>query len=161
MQKRPPKLRGPWERGILSVSLLEKAIRIAVEAHQGQKQKNGMPYILHPLSVMQRVETEDEKIVAVLHDVIEDTRWTFPMLKRRGFPKRLLDALDCVTKRDGQVEDYPEFILRSASNPIARRVKLADLEDNLDLRRLPKPTKKDFKRLAKYSLAREFLRKRS
>jgi (p)ppGpp synthase/HD superfamily hydrolase len=138
------------------MSLLEKAIGIAVEAHRGHKDKFGKPdYILHPLRVMQRVETEDEKIVAVLHDVIEDTKWTRAMLARRGFPKRLLDALDCVTKRNG--ESYSTFVRRSASNPISKRVKLADPEDNMDIRRLPQITARDRKRLNKYLRAYRWL----
>ncbi|HOC56408.1 MAG TPA: GTP pyrophosphokinase [Verrucomicrobiota bacterium] len=131
--------------------LLETAIRIAVEAHAGQKDKNGQPYILHPLRVMARVLTEDEKIVAILHDVIEDTPWTADQLKERGFPHHILHALDCVTKREG--EPYDDFVTRSASDPIAIRVKLADLEDNMDLRRLPHITPQDQQRLSKYLAA--------
>jgi (p)ppGpp synthase/HD superfamily hydrolase len=130
------------------MSLLEKAISIAVEAHLGQKDKFDRPYILHPLSVMARVDTESEKIVAILHDVVEDTKWTFEDLKREGFPDDLLQALDCVTKREG--EAYEDFVKRSESNPIARRVKIADLEDNMDVRRLKTVTEKDAERLNKY-----------
>ena len=130
------------------MSLLEKAISIAVEAHRGQKDKVGQPYILHPLSVMARVDTESEKIVAILHDVVEDTKWTFEDLKREGFPNDLLQALDCVTKREG--ESYEDFIARSESNPIARRVKIADLEDNMDVRRIRLVTEKDTERFNKY-----------
>lgn len=137
------------------MSLLETAIQIAVQAHTGQKERNGQPYILHPLRVMRRVHTEAEKIVAVLHDVIEDTKWTRPMLARRGFPKYLLDALACVTIRKG--ESYRAFIRRSASNPIARRVKLADLEDNMDIRRLPQINASDRKRLNTYLWAYRWL----
>lgn len=135
--------------------LLEKAISIAVEAHRGQKDKNGKPYILHPISVMGKVRTETDKIVAILHDVVEDTDWTFDDLRKEGFPPEILDALDCVTKREG--EPYEEFVKRSASNPIARRVKLADLEDNMDVRRMLATTDKDLARLAKYRRAWAFL----
>jgi (p)ppGpp synthase/HD superfamily hydrolase len=128
--------------------LLEKAIKIAVHAHTGQKERNGQPYIMHPLRVMQRVNTVEEKIVAVLHDVVEDTPWTPAMLTKRGFPKHLLDALDCVTIRKG--EPYPAAIRRAASNPIARRVKLADLEDNTDIHRLPHLKTSDRNHLNKY-----------
>ena len=130
------------------MSLLEKAISIAVEAHRGQKDKFDRPYILHPLSVMGRVDTEPEKIVAVLHDVVEDTKVTFEDLKREGFPDDLLNALDCVTKREG--EAYEDFVKRSDSNPIARRVKIADLEDNMDVRRIRLVTEKDVERINKY-----------
>jgi (p)ppGpp synthase/HD superfamily hydrolase len=135
--------------------LLEKAISISVEAHRGQKDKNGKPYILHPISVMGKVRTQTDKIVAVLHDVVEDTDWAFEDLKKEGFPAEILDALDCVTKREG--EPYEDFVKRSAGNPIARRVKLADLEDNMDVRRMPAITEKDFERLKKYRHAWELL----
>jgi len=141
------------------MSLLEKAISIAVEAHQGKKDKAGATYILHPLRVMFRVETEAEKIVAILHDVVEDHGdvWPVKRLRQAGFPKRILDALDCVTKRDG--ESYEKFIARSAKNPIALNVKLADLEDNLDVRRLPEVTEQDRVRLNRYLAAYRCLRR--
>jgi len=136
-------------------SLLETAIKIAVEAHSGQKERNGQPYIMHPLRVMQRVRTVEEKIVAVLHDLVEDTPWTPAMLAKRGFPNHLLDALDCVTIRKG--ERYQAAIRRAGSNPIARRVKLADLEDNTDVHRLPHLKVSDRKHLNKYLRAHRWL----
>lgn len=114
---------------------LEAAIAIAVEAHRGQVDKSGRPYILHPLRVMMRCETDVERTVAMLHDVVEDTSVTVDDLRRAGFGEEVLAALDCVTKREG--ESYEAFVERAAGNPIARKVKLADLEDNMDLRRLP------------------------
>jgi (p)ppGpp synthase/HD superfamily hydrolase len=138
------------------MSLLEKAIAIAVEAHRGQKDKSGDPYILHPLRVMARVCTEDEQIVAILHDVVEDTPWTPEKLATEGFPPHILEALACVTKHFG--ESYEQFVERSASNPIARRVKLADLEDNMDVRRLSEVTEKDRERLNRYRAAYQRLR---
>lgn len=135
--------------------LLEQAIAIAVEAHHGQRDRCGAPYITHPLRVMHRLGSIDEQIVAILHDVVEDTSWTFEDLRRKGFPQPILDALDCVTKRDG--EDYEDFVRRSAANQLARAVKLADLEDNMNPRRLPGVTEKDFARLAKYVKAWRFL----
>ena len=132
----------------MTAHLLETAIRIAVEAHAGQKDKNGQPYIFHPLRVMARVLTEDEKIVAILHDVVEDTPWTADQLRERGFPPHILHAISCVTKRKG--EPYDDFVNRSASDPIAIRVKIADVEDNMDIRRLQHITAKDQERLAKY-----------
>ena len=137
------------------MALLEKAIALAVEAHRGQKDRAGAPYILHPLRMMCRLETVPEKIVAVLHDVVEDTPWTFAGLKREGFPDEILSALDCLTKHEG--ESYPHFVQRSARNPLARRVKLADLEDNMDLKRIRTLTARTVKRLAKYRRAWEQL----
>lgn len=128
--------------------LLERAVQIAAQAHAGQRDKYGAPYLLHPLRVMDRVRSLPEKIVAVLHDVVEDTSWTFDDLRSEGFPEDQIAALDCLTKRDG--EEYPAFVQRSASNPLARRVKLADLEDNMDLRRMGTVAEKDLPRLNKY-----------
>jgi (p)ppGpp synthase/HD superfamily hydrolase len=130
------------------LELLEKAIAIAVTAHRGQKDRSGAPYIFHPLRVMNRVMTTSEKTVAILHDVVEDTDWSFEKLRREGFPPAVIEALRCVTKREG--EDYEDFVKRSASNSLARRVKLADLEDNMDIRRLPKLTEDAKERLQKY-----------
>jgi (p)ppGpp synthase/HD superfamily hydrolase len=136
--------------------MLEKAIAIAVKAHRGQKDRNGAPYILHPLRVMARVDTDAEKTVAILHDVVEDTHWTFEELAKEGFPNEILEALKCVTKREG--EDYEDFVKRSASNELARHVKLADLEDNMDARRLSNVTEKDAERFKKYLRAWRFLK---
>lgn len=137
--------------------LLERALEIAVKAHRGQKDRYGVPYILHPLRVMARLDSIAEKIVGILHDVVEDTDWTFEDLRREGFPESLLQALDGVTKRDG--EPYEDFVKRSAANPLAARVKLADLEDNMDIRRLDQVTAKDAERLEKYRKAWVTLKK--
>jgi len=130
------------------MSNLERAIAIAVEAHAGQKDRNGASYILHPLRVMARVQSDDEKIVAILHDVVEDTDWTFDDLRQEGFSAELIAALDCVTKREG--EAYEDFVKRSASNVLAKRVKIADLEDNMDIRRHEVLEPKDLERFNKY-----------
>lgn len=133
------------------MSTLEQAISIAALAHEGQTDKAGASYILHPLRMMLTLETESERIVAMLHDVIEDTPWTYEMLRKRGFTEEILVALETVTKREG--EDYESFILRAATNPLGLKVKLADLIDNSDLTRISAPTKKDFARLEKYKRA--------
>lgn len=138
------------------LELLEKAVEIAVGAHHGQRDRYGAPYIAHPIRVMQRLETPDEKIVGILHDVVEDTTWSFEDLRGEGFSQTILDALDCVTKREG--EAYEEFVRRSAGNRLAKNVKLADLEDNMDLRRLPDITEQDLPRLQKYVRAWRFLK---
>jgi (p)ppGpp synthase/HD superfamily hydrolase len=137
------------------MSELENAIRIAVAAHQGQVDRAGQPYILHPLRVMARCQTTPERIVAVLHDVVEDTHWTFDDLRKEGFSEEIIQALECVTKREG--EPYEDFVRRSAENRIATRVKLADLEDNMDLKRNEQVTTEDLPRLNKYLLAHRFL----
>lgn len=138
------------------LELLEKAIGIAVTAHRGQKDKNGAPYILHVLRVTARVETVKEKIVAVLHDVVEDTDWTFERLIAGGFSAELVEAIDALTKREG--EDYEDFVKRSASNPLACRVKIADLEDNMDVRRMEDVSEKEAKQLRKYLKAWKHIR---
>jgi (p)ppGpp synthase/HD superfamily hydrolase len=131
---------------------LTDAILLAAEAHRDQLRKNREPYILHPLRVMLRLETEVEKMVGVLHDVVEDTTVTMDELRTRGYPDQVLQALDCVTKREN--ESYEDFIERAKTNLITRRVKLADLEDNMDVNSLPKPlTQEDMDRLTKYQKA--------
>jgi (p)ppGpp synthase/HD superfamily hydrolase len=137
------------------MSNLENAIAIAVEAHRGQKDRAGAAYILHPLRVMARLNFEAEQIVAVLHDVVEDTDWTLDRLRQEGFSDDVLQAIDCVTKRDG--ESYEDFVKRSAGNPLARRVKIADLEDNMNVRRLDGVTPMDAERLNKYLRAWQHL----
>jgi (p)ppGpp synthase/HD superfamily hydrolase len=127
---------------------LEDAILLAVQAHRGQVDKVGQPYALHVLRVMFRLESEQERVVAVLHDVIEDTGYTPGDLRKLGYPEEVLAALDCLTRRS--TETYEQFIERAAANPLARRVKLADLEDNMDMRRLPAVTEKDRERLDRY-----------
>lgn len=109
---------------------LEKALAIASFAHAGVWDKNSVPYILHPLTVMSFVSGDDEKIVAVLHDVVEDTDLTLDDLKEFGFDDVIVDAVDAVTKRKG--EDYFDYIARVKENPIAIEVKLADLKHNSD-----------------------------
>src|SRR5690349_12469488 len=91
---------------------LEEAIRIAVEAHRGQKDRAGAPYILHPLRMMLRVQTDAERMAAVLHDVVEDTDWTLDALREHGFPDEVVTAVDHLTRREG--ESYEEFVTRAA-----------------------------------------------
>ena len=131
------------------MSTLQRAIEIATEAHKGQFDKSGKDYIRHPLRVMEMGKTEDEKIVGVLHDVIEDTDWTFEALADEGFSKEIISALRCVTKLS-ENENYDDFIERVKKNPLAVAVKINDLSDNMDIRRLPYLSDKDVKRLKKY-----------
>jgi (p)ppGpp synthase/HD superfamily hydrolase len=134
------------------MSTLEKAIALAASAHAGQKDKAGAPYILHPLRVMFLVESETEKIVAVLHDVVEDTPVDLPMLEKLGYSKEVTGALAMLTRRRG--EPYEEFIERVKTNPIATRVKLADLNDNLDVRRFKDPSMVNMDRIKRYIRAK-------
>ena len=131
------------------MSTIERAIQIATEAHKGQFDKAGREYIGHPIRVMEMGKTEDEKIVGVLHDVIEDTDWTFERLEAEGFSQEVINALRCVTKTS-ENENYDDFIDRVKKNPLAASVKINDLTDNMDIRRLPYLSDKDVKRLKKY-----------
>ena len=130
------------------MAILEDAIALTVRAHRGQKDKADAPYILHPLRVMLRMQSDVEMMTAVLHDVVEDTGHTLEDLRQAGYPESVLAALDCLTRREG--ESYEEFIERIKPNPLARRVKVADLEDNMDLRRIAQPQERDMERLKKY-----------
>ena len=131
------------------MSTLQRAIDIATEAHKGQFDKAGRDYIEHPLHVMEMGKTEEEKIVGVLHDVVEDTPWTFEALEAEGFAPEIIAALKCVTKVS-ENENYDDFIERVKKNPLAVAVKINDLSYNMDIRRLPYLSDKDIKRLKKY-----------
>lgn len=129
-------------------NLLEKALVIATKAHEGQKDKDESPYILHPIRVSNRCLTDEEKIVALLHDVIEDTNVSASDLLASGFPRNIVEAVLSVTRNEG--ESYEDFVIRSKQNPIGRQVKLHDLEDNMDITRFNQLTEKDLVRLNKY-----------
>jgi (p)ppGpp synthase/HD superfamily hydrolase len=129
--------------------MLEKAIKIVVEAHTGQVDKAGIPYVTHLFSVMNRGQSLNEKIVGVLHDLIEDTPWTIEMLENEGFSKEIVEAVRCITKNENG-ESYEEYIQRVKSNPLALRVKLHDLRDNMDILRRSQLSEKDLARLNKY-----------
>jgi (p)ppGpp synthase/HD superfamily hydrolase len=128
-------------------SLLDRALALAVDAHEGHRNSTGGAYILHPLSVMARVETDVERVVAILHDAVEQgsDRLSLARLRAEGFPEEIVAAIDCLTRRDG--EAYDDFIDRLAPNGLARRVKLADLADNLDLLRRSALTRDDLEGL--------------
>jgi hypothetical protein len=134
---------------------LERAIVIAVEAHAGQQDKAGNPYILHPLRVMQRVTTEEERIAAILHDVVEDTTVTMDDLRNDGFSQPVLTAVAALTKLPG--ESRMQAAARAVADPIARVVKLADNAENMDMSRIPNPTEKDHARLKEYAQVRALL----
>ncbi len=133
------------------MATLERAIQIAVQAHTGQKDKRGAPYILHPLHLMSKMRTDPERIVAVLHDVVEDSDWTLEQLRAEGFSDEILAAIDCVTHRAD--EPYENFIERAKLNPLSRTVKIADLLHNMDASRILALTDKDIARIRKYQKA--------
>lgn len=138
-----------------SAKLLDKAAEICITKHCGQRDKVGAAYFQHPMRVAMRCHSDDEKIVALLHDTIEDTDVTVEYLLDQGFPQYIIDGILSVTKRDG--ESYEEFVARAAQNPLGRVVKLHDLEDNLDIFRLDSVSPEMAARLSKYLAAHNFL----
>lgn len=137
--------------------MLEKAILFALKVHSGQKDKAGKEYILHPLRVMLCFENEQQQIVAILHDVLEDSDMTEQDLQKAGFSQQTIEAVVCLTKKEG--ECYFDYIERVKQNDIAREVKLADLEDNMNLNRIQNVTQKDIQRVEKYKKAKRILQK--
>lgn len=133
-------------------TLIEKAIRIALDAHHGQLDKSGRAYILHPLRVALGMKEDREFLAAVLHDVIEDSDYTPEDLVRHGFPQEVVDAAVCLSHSD-EDEDYSAYIARVKANPIAKQVKIADLQDNLNILRLNAFTEDDSERIRKYHRA--------
>jgi (p)ppGpp synthase/HD superfamily hydrolase len=140
------------------MATLERAVEIAARAHAGQRDKQGAPYILHPLRVMMSVQGEEAQMVAVLHDVIEDTSVTEHDLRREGFGENVIAGVLGVTRKAG--ESYTDFVLRGARHPLAKQVKLADLADNSRLDRSILRADRidhDMSRLRRYFLSHRFL----
>lgn len=138
------------------MSTIEKAIEIAINAHKDQKDKSGAPYILHLIRVMEKGKNETEKVCGILHDLVEDTNWTFEELEKEGFSKEIIEVLKLITKESDN-EDYSNFIQRVMTNKTAISVKLNDLRDNMDITRLKELTNNDLKRLNKYLKAYRLL----
>jgi hypothetical protein len=134
---------------------IERALQIAVEAHAGQKDKSGLPYAFHPIRVMMRCKSDDAKIAALLHDVVEDTPVTLEQISAEGFSEPVLTAVRLLT-HDPAVS-YEDYIRQLSKDPIAKEVKLADLEDNSDIRRLKEVDEKAVGRLRKYLFAYRYL----
>lgn len=132
-----------------------RALEIAMAAHEGQVDKGGHPYVLHPVRVASGVMKHDEKIVALLHDVVEDTEWTLEGLREAGFSEKVVAAADAITRREGEVRR--EYLTRCKADPIARVVKMADLEHNMDLSRLAVVSERDMRRNAQYEKEIRFL----
>ena len=129
------------------MATLDTAVIIAAQAHQGQKDRYGVNYILHPLRVMLRFESETEMIVAILHDVIEKTEWTLEKLREQGFNDTVLKAVNLLTRQDEQ--PYMEYIEKLKVNRIARKVKIADIEDNMNPRRMGTLSDENLEKLAR------------
>ena len=133
---------------------IELARALAAYAHEGQLDKAGQPYLSHPVAVAEKVHTPEEKVTALLHDALEDT-FVLPETIGNLFGAEILTAVQAVTKMPG--ESYMDFVARAKQTPIARAVKLADLEHNMDLSRIPNPTGEDLARVEKYRKAKAFL----
>lgn len=139
---------------MINTRLTRKAMIIAYEAHKNQVDKSGVPYIYHPIHVAEQMDTENECIIALLHDVVEDTNVTFKQLGE-VFSKEIIDILKLLTKKKDI--DYYEYINKVKENTVARKVKIADIEHNLDRSRLDIITDKDIKREEKYKNALSML----
>lgn len=134
------------------MNLLELAITVALDVHRGQHDRYGHPYILHPLHVMLQMDTEEEMVAAALHDVVEDSEMTLDDLRAQGFPERIVEVVSLLT-HDKDAMSYDDYVRRLKPNPIARKIKLADLQHNMDIRRLKEVGPKDATRLEKYHRA--------
>ena len=135
----------------------KKAMKLCFRAHKKQTDKSGIPYVFHPIHLAEQMETEVTTVVALLHDVIEDTRYTLKKLKKLGFSDEALDALVLLTHN--KAVDYMDYVAKIKENPIAKAVKLADLKHNSDTSRLDVVDEKALERRKKYQEAIAFLEK--
>lgn len=133
------------------MDIIEKSLAIALNAYSGQRDKAGKTYILHPLRIMSKMHSEYEMSVALLHDVIEDSDYSAEDLLAEGIPLEVVEAVQLLTKVDG--DSYDQFINRITGNVLAVKVKLADIEDNINVLRLDSVEKQDLERVAKYHKA--------
>ena len=133
--------------------MTKKALKLCFTVHKDQIDKSGMPYVFHPFHLAEQMQDEDSTIVALLHDVVEDTHHTFDSLREAGFGDDVLRPLALLTRSAETEEDYLAYVARIREDPVARAVKIADLTHNADLTRLPTVTDKDRSRAAKYQKA--------
>jgi len=141
------------------MNIIEKSLEIALKAYAGQTDKAGKTYILHPLRLMSKMETDEEMSVALLHDVIEDSNITVDDLLANGIPSTVVNAVQCLTKNKG--ENYEAFIIRVLENKLATKIKKVDIEDNINILRLNTVGEKDLERIAKYHKAWHAINKSS
>lgn len=136
--------------------MIEKALEIAIRAHNGQFDKGNKPYIFHPITVALKMKDDKSKIVALLHDVIEDSDITIEDLKQEGFSECIIKAVEILTKNKN--ENYQDYLSRIKKNKIAKQVKIEDIRHNIDLTRIPNPSENDYKRIKKYQKALEYFK---
>ncbi len=140
---------------MIYTELTKKAIKLCFTAHKDQVDKSGLPYVFHPFHLAESMDDEYSTVVALLHDIVEDCGYSFSDLEKLGYPKEVIDALKLLT-HDSSVE-YMDYVKKIKTNPLAKKVKLADLAHNSDLSRLDEVTLKDMERVKKYKKARELL----
>ena len=140
---------------MIYTKLTKKALQLCFEAHKNQVDKTGLPYVFHPFHLAEQMTDEISTICALLHDVVEDTDYTFDDIREMGFPKEVVDVLRLLTHEDGV--SYMDYVEKISANPIAKQVKLADLRHNSDLTRLDVIDEKALQRNEKYKKAIEFL----
>lgn len=144
---------------MIYTEMTKKAIKLMFEKHKDQVDKSGMPYVFHPFHLAEQMDDEETTITALLHDIVEDTDTTFEDLKKLGFSDNVINALKLMT-HDKNV-DYFEYVKNISKNPIARKVKIKDLEHNMDTSRLDEVTDKDLERVKKYKKCYKYLLKNS
>ena len=140
---------------MIYTELTKKALKLCFEAHKDQVDKSGLPYVHHPFHLAEQMETEDTVIVALLHDVVEDTEYTLDDIRAMGFPEQVIEALSYMTHDDSV--PYMDYVAKIKENPIATTVKLADLRHNSDLTRLDVIDEKALGRVEKYGRAIKLL----
>lgn len=140
---------------MLYTEMTNKAMRFSYEAHEGQYDKNGIPYIFHPYHLAEQMNDEASICVALLHDVVEDTDYTIEDIAALGFSEEVVAAIACLTKPEHM--PYMDYIRKIKRNPLATKVKLADLDHNSDISRLPEISEKAMQRVRKYREAKEIL----
>ena len=136
---------------------INKALNLMYEAHKGQKDKGNIPYVFHPYHIAEQMNTEDEIIVALLHDVIEDTNFTLEDIKSYGFNNNIIEALKVITH--DKKTNYTDYINKISKNKLATKIKIRDLKHNIDISRIPNPTEEDYNRVNQYKKALEILNK--
>ena len=139
--------------------MTKKAIKLMFEKHKDQVDKSGIPYVFHPFHLAEQMDDEETTITALLHDIVEDTDTTFDDLRKLGFSDNIINALKLMT-HDKNI-DYFEYVKNISKNPIARKVKIKDLEHNMDTSRLDEVTDKDLERVKKYKKCNKYLLKNS
>ena len=140
---------------MIYTDMTKKALKLCFEAHKEQVDKSGLPYVFHPFHLAEQMESEETTVVALLHDVVEDTNYTIEDLSAMGFDKAVTDAIALMTHADGV--DYMDYVRAIKENPIAKAVKLADLTHNSDLSRMDIIDEKALQRAKKYKEAIKIL----